>query len=42
MHWPEVRDLLNRHCGYEMADDEILLLEIGGGFTLSRTFFCGC
>lgn len=31
MHWPEVRDLLNRHCGYEMADDEILLLEIGRG-----------
>ena len=31
MHWPEVRDLLNRHCGDEMADDEILLLEIGGG-----------
>lgn len=31
MHWPEVRDLLNRHCGYEMADNEILLLEIGGG-----------
>lgn len=29
-HWPEVRALLNRHCGYEMADDEILLLEIGG------------
>ena len=31
MHWPEVLDLLNRHCGYEMADDEILLLEIGRG-----------
>lgn len=30
IHWPEIRDLLNRHCGYEMADDEILLLEIGG------------
>lgn len=29
-HWPEVRALLNRHCGYEMADDEILLLEIDG------------
>lgn len=29
-HWPEVRALLNRHCGYELADDEILLLEIGG------------
>lgn len=29
-HWPEVRALLNRHCGYELEDDEILLLEIGG------------
>jgi len=28
-HWPKVRELLNRHCGYTMADDEILLLEIG-------------
>lgn len=29
-HWPEVRSLLNQHCGYELADDEILLLEISG------------
>ena len=29
-HWPKVRALLNQHCGYSMADDEILLLEIGG------------
>jgi len=29
-HWPEVRELLNQHCGYGLADDEILLLEIGG------------
>lgn len=29
-YWPEVRALLNRYCGYEIADDEILLLEIGG------------
>lgn len=29
-YWPEIRALLNRYCGYEMADDEILLLEIGG------------
>jgi DNA (cytosine-5)-methyltransferase 1 len=28
--WPEVRELLNTHCGYEIADDEILLLEIAG------------
>ena len=29
-HWPKIRELLNRHCGYNLADDEILLLEIGG------------
>lgn len=29
-HWPEVRALLNKHCGYELAEDEILLLQIGG------------
>lgn len=28
-HWPEIRALLNEHCGYHLADDEILLLEIG-------------
>ena len=27
--WPDVRALLNSHCGYELADDEILLMEIG-------------
>ncbi len=29
-YWPEVRDLLNRYCGYHLASDEILLLIIGG------------
>lgn len=29
-HWPEIRDLLNEFCGYTLADDEVLLLEIGG------------
>lgn len=28
-HWPEIRTLLNRYCGYHLAEDEILLLEIG-------------
>lgn len=28
--WPEIRDLLNRHCGYSLAEDEILLLQICG------------
>ncbi len=30
--WPEVRTLLNRYCGYTLAEDELLLLEIGGAF----------
>lgn len=29
-YWPRIRGLLNRHCGYDLADDEILLLQIGG------------
>ncbi len=27
-HWNKVRELLNKHCGYCLADDEVLLLEI--------------
>lgn len=30
MYWPEIRALLNKHCGYNLADDEVLLLRIGG------------
>lgn len=29
-HWPEIRALLNKHCGYELAENEILLLKING------------
>ena len=29
-YWPKVRDLLNEHCGYNLADDEIILLIIRG------------
>ena len=31
-HWPEIRALLNRYCGYELADDEILLLQFCSGW----------
>lgn len=31
-HWPEIRALLNKYCGYCLADDEILLLRIGGAW----------
>lgn len=29
-HWPQIRALLNKHCGYELKDDEIIILVIGG------------
>lgn len=28
--WPEIRAMLNRYCGYQMAEDEVLLLELDG------------
>lgn len=30
-HWPEIRELLNRYCGYQLKSNEIILLTIGGG-----------
>lgn len=29
-YWPEIRALLNEFCGYTLAEDDVLLLEIGG------------
>lgn len=29
-YWPEIRSLLNEFCGYTLAEDDVLLLEIGG------------
>lgn len=29
-YWPQIRQLLNKHCGYELKDDEVILLIIGG------------
>lgn len=31
-YWPEVRKMLNQFCGYNLADDEILLLKISGSW----------
>lgn len=28
--WPQVREMLNAYCGYNIAEDEILILTIGG------------
>ena len=29
-HWPEVRALLNRFCGYDLKENEVLTLDMGG------------
>lgn len=29
-YWPQIRDLLNRYCGYALGTDDLLLLPIGG------------
>ena len=29
-HWPEVRALLNRFCGYDLKENEMLTLDVGG------------
>ena len=29
-HWPKIRELLNAHCGYHLAEDDLILLLIGG------------
>lgn len=29
-HWPEIRKLLNEYCDYHLADDEVILFDIGG------------
>lgn len=34
--WPQIRELLNRWCGYRLKDDEVLLIGIGGGWWYIR------
>ena len=29
-HWTEIRELLNRYCGYTLEEDDVILLVIGG------------
>jgi len=31
-YWPKVREMLNKYCDYNVADDEILLLVINGDY----------
>ena len=29
-YWPQIRELLNKYCGYHLADNEVILLYING------------
>ena len=29
-YWPKVRELLNTYCGYHLAEDEVIVFDIGG------------
>lgn len=31
-HWPEIRELLNAHCGYDLGPEDVILLQIAGGW----------
>lgn len=31
-YWPQIRELLNTHCGYQIAENQILLLLIHGNY----------
>lgn len=31
-YWPEIRALLNKYCGYDLADDEVILLHVRGSW----------
>lgn len=35
-YWPEIRALLNKYCGYHLADDEVLLLNLCGAWHFIR------
>lgn len=29
-HWPEIRELLNTYCGYDLGPEDVILFQIGG------------
>lgn len=35
-YWPKILDLLNQHCGYHLAENEVLLLKLCGGWYYIR------
>ena len=35
-YWPQIRALLNKHCGYQLADDDVLLIWIHGAWYYIR------
>ena len=31
-HWPEIRELLNTYCGYDLGPEDVILFKIGGAW----------
>lgn len=31
-HWPEIRELLNTYCGYDLGPEDVILFQIGGAW----------
>ena len=31
-HWPEIRELLNIYCGYDLGPEDVILFQIGGAW----------
>ncbi len=31
-HWPEIRELLNTYCGYDLGPEDVVLFQIGGAW----------
>ena len=31
-HWPEIRELLNTYCGYDLGLEDVILFQIGGAW----------
>lgn len=37
--WPKIRELLNKYCGYKLAENEVLLLKIAGALWFISDIF---
>ena len=41
-HWPEIRDLLNTYCGYNLGAGDVILFQIGETAYFMADIGCVC